>query len=208
SVAVDVTQPDLRLGVEILADVLLNATLPEIALERERQVQLAGIKEDEEQLTTVARNILREALFRDHPYALRGKGSADSVAKLNRKQLLAFRDRYLVARNGVISVFGNVKANEVRELFEKKLGALPSGELALTNPPPSPQLTETKIVETEREKAQAVLVAGFRGADVFSSDRYALELIDEASSDLGSRLFIRIREQMGLAYYVGAAQIQ
>src|SRR5437762_12785953 len=55
---------------------------------------------------------------------------------------------------------------------------------------------------------QAVLVAWCRAVYVFSPDRYALELIDEASSDLGSRLFIRIREQMGLAYYVGAAQVQ
>ena len=38
---------------------------------------------------------------------------------------------------------------------------------------------------------------------MFSPDRHALELIDEASSDLGSRFFIRIREKMGLAYYVG-----
>src|SRR3954468_23686748 len=110
SVAVEVTKPDLKLGLELLADVLLNATMPDSALERERQVQLAGIKEDEEQLTTVARNILREALFRDHPYALRGKGSAESVEKLTRRQLVGLRDRYLVARNGVISVFGNVKA--------------------------------------------------------------------------------------------------
>jgi zinc protease len=43
---------------------------------------------------------------------------------------------------------------------------------------------------------------------MFSPDRYPLELIDEASSDLGSRFFIRIREQMGLAYYVGASQMQ
>jgi zinc protease len=43
---------------------------------------------------------------------------------------------------------------------------------------------------------------------MFSPDRYALELIDEASSDLGSRFFIRIREEMGLAYYVGASQMQ
>ena len=35
-------------------------------------------------------------------------------------------------------------------------------------------------------------------------DRYALELIQEACSDLGSRLFLRIREKLGLAYYVGA----
>src|SRR5256714_348956 len=52
SLAVDVTQPDLRLGVEILAEVLLNATLPPIAVERERQGQLAGIREGGEQLTT------------------------------------------------------------------------------------------------------------------------------------------------------------
>jgi zinc protease len=48
-------------------------------------------------------------------------------------------------------------------------------------------------------------MAGYRGADVFAPP---LELIDEASSDLGSRFFIRIREQMGLAYYVGASQVQ
>jgi zinc protease len=51
-------------------------------------------------------------------------------------------------------------------------------------------------------------MVGYRGADLFSPDRYALELIDEASSDLGSRFFIRIREEMGLAYFVGASQMQ
>jgi zinc protease len=208
SVAIDVTQPDLQLGVEILADVLLNATMPEPAVERERQVQLAGIKEDEEHLTTVARNILRDALFRDHPYALRGKGSADSVAALTRKQLLAFRDRYLVARNGVISVFGNVKAAEVRELFEKALGEMKPGKMALADAPKPKQLGATVTVESLKEKAQSVLMVGFPGADMFSEDRYALELIDEASSDLGSRFFVRIREEMGLAYFVGASQMQ
>ncbi len=98
SVSLDVTQPDFKLGAELLSDVLLNATMPEKAVAREKEVQLAGIKEDEEQLTTVARNILREALFPEHPYALRGKGSAQSVANLTQKDLLEFRDRYLVAQ--------------------------------------------------------------------------------------------------------------
>ncbi|HSP44877.1 MAG TPA: pitrilysin family protein [Chthoniobacterales bacterium] len=208
SVAVDVTQPDLRLGVEILADVLLNATMPEGAVVREREVQLAGIKEDEEQLTTVARNILREALFGDHPYALRGKGSTDSVGKLTRKNLLAFRDRYLVGRNGVISIFGNVKVSEVREMFEEALRKMKAGELALTDASQPAPLGQTVSVERLKEKAQGVLMVGYRGCDMFSEDRYALELIDEASSDLGSRFFVRIREQMGLAYYVGASQMQ
>ena len=208
SVALDVTQPDLKLGIEILSDILLNATMPESAVAREKEVQLAGIKEDEEQLTTVARNILREALFREHPYALRGKGSVESVTKLTQKDLIAFRDRYLVAKNGVISVFGNVKAAEVRDLFEQALGEMRSGELAHTQPPQPAPLDKTVTVESLKEKAQGVLMVGYRGAHIFSPDRFALELIDEASSDLGSRFFVRIREQMGLAYYVGASQMQ
>jgi zinc protease len=47
---------------------------------------------------------------------------------------------------------------------------------------------------------------GYQGASVNDPDRVALEMISEASSDLGSRFFNRIREQMGLAYFVGASQ--
>jgi zinc protease len=208
SIALDITQPDLRLGVEILADVLLNATMPENAIVREREVQLAGIKEDEEQLTMVARNILRQALFGEHPYALRAKGSAESVPTLTQKDLIDFRDRYLVAKNGVISVFGNVKTAEVRDLFEQALQGMRAGELALQDAPPPAPLPSTLTVESLKEKAQGVLMVGYRGANMFSRDRYALELIDEASSDLGSRFFVRIREQMGLAYFVGSSQMQ
>jgi zinc protease len=55
-----------------------------------------------------------------------------------------------------------------------------------------------------RDKKQAVLVIGFEGTTFYNPDRFPLELIQEACSDLGSRLFLRIREKLGLAYYVGA----
>ena len=58
--------------------------------------------------------------------------------------------------------------------------------------------------EETRDKKQAVLLIGFPGVTVFDQDRYALELIQEACSDLGSRLFVRVRENLGLAYFVGA----
>src|SRR5438309_6860344 len=94
SVSVHIMKPDLKLGVELLSDVLLNATMPEKAVAREKEVQIAGIKQADEQLTTVARNILRQALFDHHPYALRANGSVDSVQPLTQKNLLDFRDRY------------------------------------------------------------------------------------------------------------------
>jgi zinc protease len=208
NVGLEVTRPDLKLGVELLSDVLLNATMPDKAVVREKEVQIAGIKQEEEQLTTVARNIMRQALFSNYPYALRPTGSVDSVQRLSQKDLLEFRDRYLVAKNGVISVFGNVKAAEVKQLFEQMLGSMKPGELALKDTRPPPPLSKSETVESRKEKTQSVIMVGYRGSDVFSPDRHPLELIDEASSDLGSRFFVRIREQMGLAYYVGASQMQ
>ncbi len=124
------------------------------------------------------------------------------------KDLLDFRDRYLVAKNGVISVFGDVKTAEVKQLFEQMLGKMKPGSLMLTDAVPPPSLSKAENVESLKEKAQGVIMVGYRGVDMFSPDRYALELIDEASSDLGSRFFVRIREEMGLAYYVGASQMQ
>ena len=208
SVSVHVMKPDIKTGADLLADVLLNANFPEKAIEREKQVQLAGIKQEDEQLTMVARNILRQALFTDHPYALRSNGSADSVKRLTQKDLIAFRDKYLVAKNGVISVFGNVNAMEVKKVLEQVLGKMKPGALALTDAQPSAPITKTESVESNKEKAQGVIMVGYRGVDMFDKDRHALELIDEASSDLGSRFFIRIRENMGLAYFVGASQMQ
>jgi zinc protease len=208
-VSVDVMKPDLKLGVGLLSDVLLDATMPEKAIAREKEIQIAAIQQEEEQLTSVARNIMREALFPQHPYALRSSGSVDSLQRLTQKDLFDFRDRHVVAKNGVIYVFGDVKAAEVKQLVEQALGkSLKPGALALTDAKPSTPLGKPETVESRKDKSQSVIMVGFRGASLSSPDRYALELIDEASSDLGSRFFIRIREQMGLAYYVGASQMQ
>src|SRR5438132_596697 len=208
SVSVDVMKPDVKRGFSLLSDVLLNSTFPEKAIAREKEIQIAAIQQEEEQLTSVARNIMREALFPQHPYALRSNGSVGAVQHLTQKDLLDFRDRYVVAKNGVIYVFGDVKADEIKQLVEQGFGNMKAGALTLIDAKASMPLAKTTMVESRKDKAQGVIMVGFRGASLSSPDRYALELIDEASSDLGSRFFIRIRQQMGLAYYVGASQMQ
>jgi zinc protease len=208
NLSLEVTKPDVKLGVELLSDVLLNATMPAKAIAREKEIQIAAIQQEEEQLTTVARNIMRQALFPQHPYALRSNGSVESIQRLTQKDLLEFRDRYVAGKNGIIFVFGDVNAAEVKQLFEQALGRMKPGALALTDAEPSAPLSKPETVEDRKDKAQSVIMVGFRGASLSSPDRYPLELIEEASSDLGSRFFIRIREQMGLAYYVGANQMQ
>jgi len=207
TVSLRVMQPDLALALNILGEILRTASLPEKAIGREKEVQLASIKEEEEEMTAVARNLMRERLFGGHPYALRHLGSPEAVTQLTRDDLAAFRDRYFVGRNGVVAVFGAVDRAEVEALVERELGTLPAGEAALLAPPQPLPVTAAEEVQALKPKQQAVLMIGVQGSDIFSPDRAALELIDEACSDLGSRLFLRIREQMGLAYFVGSSQV-
>ncbi len=207
SVFARVMQPDLALGLDVLSDVLLHATLPEKAIAREKEIQLAQLKAEEEEMTVVARNLLRARLFAGHPYGMRALGTPESIAALTQADLGEFRDRHLVARNGVIAVFGDVKAAEVKALVEQALGAMPTGEAALLHPSPPAPIAEAVRVEAIKPKAQAILMVGYLASDMFSPDRVVLELIDEASSDLGSRFFIRIREEMGLAYFVGSSSM-
>ncbi len=206
-VSANVMRGDFATGLEILADVLCNPVFPEKAVAREKQVQHAAIKAEEEEMTVVARNLLRRHLYPGHPYGLRANGSAESVAGLTREALADFHRRYAVGSNGVIAIFGAVRAEEARALVEKAFGALPQGEPALEPPPLPAPLEETKSVEEFKEKAQAIVMVGYRGSDLHSPERHALELIDEASSDLGSRFFIRIREKLGLAYFVGSSHV-
>ncbi|MGA2246646.1 MAG: insulinase family protein, partial [Verrucomicrobiota bacterium] len=82
-------------------------------------------------------------------------------------------------------------------------GKWKAGEGVKTAAAGRPHPISSRVTE-HRDKKQAVLVIGFPGTTMDSEDRYALDLVQECCSDLGSRLFLRIREELGLAYYVGA----
>jgi zinc protease len=205
SVAVEVMKPDLKLGLDILADVLQHPTFPAAEVELEKQAQIAGIKAENEQITAVARNTAREKLFGDHPYALRNLGTIESVGRLTPQDLQKMHADYVTAKNGVIAVFGDVKAAEVVKQLEARFGKMPAGAVMLDDPArPAPLKAGVEAVE-ERNKQQAVVMFAYPAVDVLSPDRPAIELLNEASNDLGSRFFNRIREQLGLAYFVGAA---
>ena len=207
SVSVEIMKPDLPLGLELLADVLIHPTFPAEEIAREKEDQIAGLKAEDEQITSIARRALRRAVFGEHPYGLRSNGTPESVASLTRAQLLDFREHCVTGRNGVLAIFGDISTGEVRALVETLFSSMPAGELLMTDPPVAPPLEAAREIVLHEPKQQAVIMAGFRGSSALDADRVPLELIDVASSDMASRFFLRIREQLGLAYYVGAAQM-
>ena len=202
----EVLSADFAKGLDLMADVLLQPTFPAEALERERQVQLAGIRAQKDHLLQSASLAMRRALFGECGYGLDASGNENSVQRIQVADLKAFHQRLTVPNNCVLAIYGDVKADEVRNAVEKAFGSwkaapIPTSVFGLWTLDSMKRVTET------RDKKQAVLVIGFRGTTVRDADRYPLELLQEACSDLGSRLFMRIREKLGLAYYVGAQNV-
>jgi len=150
---------------------------------------------------------MRRALFGDAGYGLDSLGTEDSVAGIGVPHLREFHEKLTVPNNCVLAIFGDVNLGEVTAAVEKVFANWPqpagSKNVSILQPPTAIGQRPLRVTET-RDKKQAVLVIGFPGTTIASEDKYALDLVQEGCSDLGSRLFLRIREQLGLAYYVGA----
>ena len=88
-------------------------------------------------------------------------------------------------------------------LVETHLATLPAGGKWS---PPASKLSQGKTVEETLPKKQAVLAIGYPGCAVGGEQRHALAFLNEYASDMAGPLFARIREELGLAYRVGASQ--
>jgi zinc protease len=205
----EVLSEDFTTGLDLLADVLLNPAFPAPALEREREVQLAAIRDLKDHLLQSASLAMRRALFGPNGYGLDALGTDASVQSIQVADLKAFHHQFARPNNCVLAIYGDIATDQVKAAVEKAFATWgPS--------PPAPvstvdrglwTLDSIQRITESRDKKQAVLVIGYRGTTIADADRYALDLLHETCSDLGSRLFMRIREQLGLAYYVGAQNV-
>jgi zinc protease len=204
----EVLSSDFTTGLDLVSDVLLNPAFSGMELERERELLLAAIRAQKDQLLQSAGKAMRQALFGPAGYGLDSLGTEESVARIATADLKAFHENFATPENCVLAIYGDINTADARGAVEKSLGQWRSLKQGDPSPKWQPRpLDSVKRVVEERDKKQAVMIIGFQGTTVHAPDRYALELIQEACSDLGSRLFMRVREKLGLAYYVGAQNV-
>jgi zinc protease len=190
---------------DILVDVLAAPAFPQEVLERERESQLAAIRAEEAQPYMVARSILRRAVYRDHPYAKNVLGAASSVARLTQSDLRDMYERTVLCGSGLLAFSGQFDRNRLLDQLVSRLPAAPAKEAPkIAEVPPVAPLEGDRITHRD-QRNQAIVMVGFLACSLYDPDRIAFELLDEATGDSSSRFFIRIREELGLAYSVGTS---
>lgn len=202
-----VLDQDLPLAVEVLSDLVRRPLLRAEDLELERNVVLEEIKGVEDTPDDLVFDLASAALWPSHPYGYSILGTPDTVSALSAADLAAFHRGAYHPRNAVIAAAGNVDHDQLLDhlaaegWFETSL----DGERTPPVVPAPARRGDNAMVP--RETAQAHLVLG---TDTFASRdprRYALAiLINLLGGGMSSRLFQRVREQLGLAYAIYAYQ--
>lgn len=200
-VSAEVMNGDFATGLELVADVILRPAFPSDALERERQIQLAGIKAQKDQVLASAFRAMRRKMYGNAGYGVDLLGEENTVSRLDAEALRSFHRQWVCPESAVLAIYGDIQPDAVQAAVERAFGGWSRGS---NNTGRTAGTRAAGRVTETRDKKQAVVVMGFPGTTLEAADRYALELVQEACSDLGSRLFLRIREKLGLAYFVGA----
>lgn len=195
--------PDMETIAAVFADVMVSPAFPEDAMRREKASQLSALEESMQDPLHAAFRALRHTLYQGNGYGLDALGSLESLKSLDRPHLVSHHARHFNAANTTLAIAGDFETSRVIESLESGFAKFETGA-KWDVPASSPAKGRETTVRLP--KKQAVLAVGFPGTSVNGADRHALAMIQEYASDMAGPLFIRIREELGLAYQVGATQ--
>jgi predicted Zn-dependent peptidase len=192
----------LELGLDVLFDIVSNSKLDPDDLERERMVILEELRMYQDQPQDFVQNLFEELIWPGHPLGRDIAGTEQSVAQLTRDDILEYADSRYRLPNLVIGVAGVVDENAARAAIDPRLTLNPEVDGQLRPATPAP-LAAPRVLVRRRQTEQAHICVGMRAMSYQDPDRYALDLLNTVLGEgMSSRLFLNIRERLGLAYDV------
>ncbi len=196
-----VMQEDMALGVDIVSDILLNATFPAVEMEKERGVILQEIgMYDDDPSSLVGMNAQRTA-YGDHPLGWSILGTREGIASMPRATLTDFLHNHYAPNAMVLTAAGAVEHDRLVDQAQKIFGDLKQKPI---------EDVEKAVYaggdhRQEKDLEQTNLVLAFEGADYYHDDFYTASVLAVILGDgMSSRLFQEIREKRGLVYSIGS----
>jgi zinc protease len=207
-ICAEVLASDLGRAVEVVREGLLEPAFKPATFGQERDAQLAGLQEDQDDVVTLARKLVRRKFFGSHPMALDPQGDREGVGALTPGNLAALHRRLCTAPNVVLAACGDFDPEKLQAQLTTLLLGLPDGprraaQGALPAPPTGPAGDYVEFRACE----QAVVLQAYPSPPLHAPDYYAGEVADELFSGMASRLFERVRGERGLAYFVRSERV-
>jgi predicted Zn-dependent peptidase len=187
---------------DVMADMVLRPSYPEI--DSERQVVIEEIAMYEDEPSDKVHDVLAGAVFGDHPLGRPVIGRADVIASVPVPDIARYHDLRYSASNLVLAAAGNIDHDRLVSLIEAAQGEVPSAENGHLEPPAA---VEARRLFHQKETEQYHLCVGAPGLSRHDERRFVLRVLDTIlGGSTSSRLFQEVREKRGLAYAVYSYQ--
>ena len=208
SFAIEVLPSDVDVALDLLSDALTCPIFDEATFHTELEAQIANLKEEADEILDYGFRKLRERFFGEHPFAIASDGRVADLEQLTRLDVVAHFERLVTASNVVLSVSGDFdRANlqaRLQPLLESGISTEP---FTVDRTPAYPGPAEAVNVVETMDREQAVVLQAYPDVGI-KDERYVVgEMLNELFSGMSSRLFERVREDKGMAYYVGSSRV-
>jgi predicted Zn-dependent peptidase len=197
----------LSQAADVLADLIFRPTLRGSDLALEKKVVLEEINTVDDTPDDLVFELHNAQMWGNHPYGYQILGTRETVAALGASDLRALHSRAYHPEQIVVAAAGNVEHDDLLEILQATgWSDIPRGGLAPLRSP-APIVQTPAAVHFERETAQTHIVIGSEAFAHGDPRRYAMSMIGMLfGGGMSSRLFQRIREELGLAYSVYSFQ--
>lgn len=188
-------------SLEILSDIFFNSVFDKEELEKEKGVIIEEINMSEDTPEEVCLDMLAKSYYGDNGLGQTILGPQKNIKRFNKSNINVYMDKYYTADNVVISLAGNVDIKKaesvVKDLFADKFIRKKSAKQIITEKEKPQYLYKSKRIEqTHLGFAMKGFCAGDEKSDAFAIANIIL------GGGMSSRLFQKIREELGLAYSV------
>lgn len=207
-IALSMLSCDFERGLEIINELLHDATCTTEAVEKIRKQMFAEIKSFWDNPSQFAGQLLRQYVYKNHPYHQSVMGTLETVARITQQDIKNYYHKAYSPQEARLVVVGDLAAYNVPELIKKHLGHW-CGEQIPTIQFPELQPIISTIIEHPINRDQTVLCYGGLSVDRKHPDFDALLLFDQIFTggvlgSMSSRLFA-LRERSGLFYTIGGS---
>ena len=185
---------------DLLSEMLLGPTYPEIDSEREVVLEEIAMYEDEPQ--DKVHDVLDRAVFGGHPLGRRVLGEAEVISSIPIPDIDAYHRAHYTGANIVVAAAGNIEHDRIVELSKRHVEPPAPGDADKLE---APQVDGAQVAFQQKDTEQFHICFGGAGIDRGDERRYALSILDAVfGGSTSSRLFREVREKRGLAYSVGS----
>ncbi len=189
---------------DIVSDVYLNSTFPDIDIQKEKGVIIEEINMYEDIPQKHVQDLMMKLLYGDQPAGWNIAGEKKNVLNMKRDDFVEYKNKHYLPEATVLIVAGQVTEkkvmSEANKIFGKIMRGKKGSKIKIKEEQKNPQ-----ILIDFKKTDQTHFVLGVRTYGLFSSKSEVLSVLAGVlGGGMSSRLFVKLREEMGVGYYVRA----